>query len=98
MDETRQQDNPSASRSFHPEKHAPPRGKGRKIAKEESRSVPGDTVHSDTTRGEKHGHSPEKGAHDTGRKGRTQRPSGTKDASAYTGVDPDDDSPGSRQG
>ncbi len=92
VNETRQQENPSASRSFHPEKHAPPRGKGRKAAKEEEREVPGDTVHSDTTRGEKRGRSSEKGMRDTGRRGRSQRPSGTKDDSAFTGVNPDDDS------
>ncbi|MFF6772226.1 hypothetical protein ACFY8W_01530 [Streptomyces sp. NPDC012637] len=98
VDETRQQENPSASRSFHPEKHAPPRGKGRKISKEEEGDVPGDTVHSDTARGEKRGRSSEKGMRDTGRRGRTQRPSGTKDDSAFTGVNPDDDSSGPRPG
>ncbi|MFF7178138.1 hypothetical protein [Streptomyces sp. NPDC008121] len=90
VDETRQQDNPSAARSFHPEKHAPSRGKGRKASEEETQDVPGDTVHSDTARGEKRGGS-EKGMHDTGRKGRSQRPSGTKKDSAFTGVDADDD-------
>ncbi|MCB8907647.1 MULTISPECIES: hypothetical protein [unclassified Streptomyces] len=98
VDETRQQDNPSASRSFHPEKHAPPPGKGRKAAEEEEQDVPGNTVHSETTRGEKRGRSPEKGMRDTGRRGRTQRPSGTKDDSAFTGVNPDDDSSDPRPG
>ncbi|WP_329113407.1 hypothetical protein [Streptomyces sp. NBC_01353] len=98
VDETSQQDNPSASRSFHPEKHAPSRGKGRKASKEEDGSVPGDTVESDTTRGEKRARSSEKGMDDTGRKGRSQRPSGTKDDSAFTGVNPDDESSGPRPG
>ncbi|MFI8966351.1 hypothetical protein ACIGO8_30055 [Streptomyces sp. NPDC053493] len=98
VDETRQQDNPSAARSFHAEKHAPPPGKGRKPAAEEEREVPGDTVHSDTTSGEKRGRSSDKGMRDTGRRGRSGRPSGTKDDSAFTGVDADDDASGPRPG
>ncbi|MEV4947001.1 hypothetical protein [Streptomyces sp. NPDC053755] len=98
VDETRQQDNPSASRSFHPQEHAPSRGKGRKTSEEEERGVPGDTVHSDTSRGEKRGGTPEKGMHETGRKGRSQRPTGTKKDSAFTGVDADDDASGPRPG
>ncbi|MFB7028498.1 MULTISPECIES: hypothetical protein [unclassified Streptomyces] len=89
MDETRQQDNPSAERSFHAEEHAPARGRGRKVSEEERKGVPGDTVRSDTGRGEKKGRTPEKGMRDTGAKGRSGRPSGTKDDSAFTGVDPD---------
>ncbi|MCP3819789.1 hypothetical protein NLX86_17295 [Streptomyces sp. A3M-1-3] len=88
VDETRRQDNPSARRSFHPDEHAPGRSSGRKVSKEESKSVPGDTVESDSRRGEEYGDKDEKGMRDTGRKGRSQRPSGTKDASAFSGVDP----------
>ncbi|MFJ3582217.1 hypothetical protein ACIPPS_08260 [Streptomyces sp. NPDC090127] len=98
VDETRQQDNPSASRSFNPEKHAPSRGKGRKVSEEETGSVPGDTVRSEATGGEERGRSSQKGMEDTGRKGRSQRPSGTKDDEAFTGVNPDDDSSGPRPG
>lgn len=88
VDETRQQDNPSAERSFHPEEHAPPPGPGRKTAKEEKRAVPGDTVRSDSSRGEEYAEKSEEGMQDTGRRGRSQRPSGTKEDTAYTGVDP----------
>lgn len=90
VDETRQQDNPSAERSFHPEEHAPPPGKGRQVSKEETREVPGDTVRHDGRRGEKQAGTPEKGMEDTGPRGRSKRPSGTKDDSAFTGVDADE--------
>ncbi|MFD7231103.1 hypothetical protein [Streptomyces sp. NPDC059881] len=96
VDETRQQENPSAHRSFHPDEYAPSKGSGRKVSKEESESVPGDTVESTGRRGEQQGKgSGEKGMHDKGRRGRSQRPSGSKDASASTGVDPQDP-PGKR--
>ncbi|MGW0558402.1 hypothetical protein ACWDZ6_30195 [Streptomyces sp. NPDC002926] len=90
VDATEQQENPSARRSFHPDEHAPDRGPGRKVSKEEKSGVPGDTVKSDSKRGEEYGKESEEGMHDTGRRGRSQRPSGTKDASASTGVDPQD--------
>ncbi|MFD7534633.1 hypothetical protein [Streptomyces sp. NPDC059819] len=93
MDETSQQDNPSAHRSFHPERHAPEKRPGRTAAREETAEVPGDHVKSTGRRGEEQtrgGSSGEKGKHDTGPRGRSQRPSGTKDASAVTGVDPKD--------
>ncbi|MEV2214209.1 hypothetical protein AB0H86_22650 [Streptomyces sp. NPDC050997] len=89
VDETRQQDNPSARRSFDAEK-AGEKGRGRTKSREETKSVPGDTAESRGARGEKYGDADEKGRRDTGRKGRSQRPSGTKDASAETGVDPQD--------
>jgi hypothetical protein len=94
VDETRQQDNPSAHRSFHTAEHADERGRGRTKSPEESKSVPGDTAKSLGASGEKYGDADEKGRHDTGRKGRSQRPSGTKGASATTGVDPQDPSSG----
>ncbi|MDX2600621.1 hypothetical protein PV379_23465 [Streptomyces caniscabiei] len=89
VDETRQQDNPSAPRSFRAE-HAGEPGPGRKKSAQETRSVPGDRAKSEGTRGEEYGDADEKGRRDTGRRGRSQRPSGTKDADAVTGVDPQD--------
>ncbi|MFE7835466.1 hypothetical protein ACFU53_05150 [Streptomyces sp. NPDC057474] len=99
VDETHQQDNPSAHRSFRTAEHADERGRGRTKSTEETKSVPGDTAKSDGTRGEEYGDTDEKGRRDTGRKGRSQRPSGTRDASSSTGVDPQDPPPsGHRQG
>ncbi|MDW4908953.1 hypothetical protein RB628_27330 [Streptomyces sp. ADMS] len=90
VDETRQQDNPSAHRSFRTAEQAGKRGRGRTKSPEETKSVPGDTVESLGAHGEEYGDTDEKGRRDTGRRGRSQRPSGTKDASAKTGVDPQD--------
>ncbi|HZF88362.1 MAG TPA: hypothetical protein VE614_08200 [Streptomyces sp.] len=97
VDETRQQENPSARRSFRAQ-DAPSPGPGRKISKEERTSVPGDEVESGTAPGEEYGGKPEKGMRDTGRKGRSGRPSGTKDDTAFTGVDPNDSETGPRPG
>ncbi|MFE2927939.1 hypothetical protein [Streptomyces goshikiensis] len=96
VDETKQQDNPSAHRSFHPEKYAPGKGPGRTVSKEEAGNPHGRPSKSMGKRGEeqKKG-SGDQGMHDLGPKGRSQRPSGTKDASATTGVDPQDP-PGTR--
>ncbi|MET7978945.1 hypothetical protein ABZW44_39345 [Streptomyces mirabilis] len=98
VDETRQQDNPSAHRSFHPDQHAPDKGPGRTVSKEEAGNPHGRPVKSTSHRGEEQSkaRSDEKGMHDTGPKGRSQRPSGTRDASATTGVDPQDP-PGNRR-
>lgn len=93
VDETRQQENPSARRSFHTEENAPSRGAGREHAEEERTSVPGDVASSDTQRGEEYAERSEEGRQDTGPRGRSARPSGTKDDSAFTGVDPDDSGP-----
>ncbi|MFH8702054.1 hypothetical protein [Streptomyces chartreusis] len=90
VDETRQQDNPSAERSFHTAEYGGGKGPGRTKSKEERKSVPGDTVKSSSRRGEEHAGGDETGRRDTGRRGRSQRPSGTKDASAVTGIDPQD--------
>ncbi|MFC4507865.1 MULTISPECIES: hypothetical protein [Streptomyces] len=90
VDETRQQDNPSAHRSFHTAEHGGGKGRGRTKSKEETKSVPGDTVESRSARGEESAGKDEKGRRDTGPKGRSQRPSGTRDAAAKTGVDPQD--------
>jgi len=90
VDDTRQQDNPSARRSFHATEEAGEKGRGRTKSREETKSVPGDTAESRGARGEEYGDADEKGRRDTGHRGRSQRPSGTKDASATTGVDPQD--------
>lgn len=92
VDETRQQENPSAKRSFHPDEHAPAKGPGRKISKEEAGNPHGKPVRSTSRRGEDQSKvgGTESGMHDTGPRGRSRRPSGTKDASATTGVDPQD--------
>ncbi|MFG2714121.1 hypothetical protein ACGFX2_26735 [Streptomyces goshikiensis] len=96
VDETKQQDNPSAHRSFHPEKNAPAKGPGRTVSKEESGNPHGNPSKSMGKRGEERSKgSGEKGMHDLGPRGRSQRPSGTKDASATTGIDPQDP-PGTR--
>ncbi|MEU0070078.1 hypothetical protein ABZ027_11120 [Streptomyces sp. NPDC006332] len=89
VDEKRQQDNPSARRSFRAEE-AGEKGPGRQESAEEKKSVPGDTVDSRSARGEEYGDADEKGKRDTGRRGRSRRPSGTRDASAKSGVDPQD--------
>ncbi|MFJ5774615.1 hypothetical protein [Streptomyces sp. NPDC093094] len=98
VDETRQQDNPSAHRSFHSDEYGGGKSAGRTKSKEETRQVPGDTVKSDSARGEEYAGGNEKGRRSTGPKGRSQRPSGTKDASATTGVDPQEPRSGRRPG
>ncbi|MGW6841225.1 hypothetical protein [Streptomyces sp. NPDC054958] len=96
VDETKQQDNPSAHRSFHAEEYAPDKGAGRTVSREEAGNPHGRPSKSTGKRGEdqKKG-SGDQGMHDLGPKGRSGRPSGTKDASATTGVDPQDP-PGTR--
>ncbi|WP_330294836.1 hypothetical protein [Streptomyces sp. NBC_00503] len=98
MDGTHQEENPSAHRSFHPDKYAPAKGPGRTVSKEEAGNPHGNPSKSRGARGEersKDSGSGDKGMHDLGPRGRSQRPSGTKDASASTGVDPQDP-PGTR--
>ncbi|MGW3852401.1 hypothetical protein [Streptomyces fagopyri] len=90
VDETRQQENPSAQRSFHPDEHAPAKGPGRKISEAEAGNPHGNPVKSTSRRGEDQSEAGESGMHDTGPRGRSRRPSGTRDASATTGVDPQD--------
>ncbi len=90
VDETKQQDNPSAHRSFHPESYAPARGPGRTVAEEEAGNPHGRPSKSTGKRGEQQKGSGDQGMHDLGPRGRSRRPSGTKDASATTGVDPQD--------
>jgi hypothetical protein len=98
VDETHQEANPSARRSFRTAEQTGEKGRGRTKSPEETKSVPGDTVESHGRSGEEYGDADEKGRRDTGLKGRSQRPSGTKDASATTGVDPKDPPSGRRPG
>ncbi|MDJ1640758.1 hypothetical protein [Streptomyces pakalii] len=88
VDEESQQPNPSAHRSFHPDTYAPEPDRPRKKPTEEEKraSLEGTTSESATSRGEDRGKDSD--MRDTGRRGRSGRPSGEKDASAHTGVDP----------
>ncbi|WP_374772132.1 hypothetical protein OG756_02400 [Streptomyces sp. NBC_01310] len=98
VDATHQQENPSAKRSFQPEKHAPAPGPGRKVSKEEEKGSGVDVGKSEGRRGEQRASKGKgKGMHDLGPQGASRRPSGTRDASAVTGVDPQDP-PGKRSG
>ncbi|MER7661686.1 MULTISPECIES: hypothetical protein [unclassified Streptomyces] len=89
VDEESQQSNPSAHRSFHPDTYAPEADEPRRASTKEEKqaSEAGTPVDSMTTSGEDRDEKSE-GMHDTGRRGKSQRPSGEKDASAYSGVDP----------
>ncbi|PWI42937.1 hypothetical protein [Streptomyces sp. ICBB 8177] len=100
VDAERQQDNPSAHRSFHADQYAPDADETQRTdpserdrARERSMEPSSRTGQSPTKSGEQHARgSGQKGHRDAGTRGRSQRPSGTKDASAYTGVDPQDES------
>ncbi|WP_405533740.1 hypothetical protein OG592_42055 (plasmid) [Streptomyces avidinii] len=95
VDATHQQDNPSAERSFQAEKYAPSPGPGRKASAEEKAGSGVDVGKSEGRRGEQRGSKEQTGMHDLGPQGASGRPSGTRDASAITGVDPQDP-PGKR--
>ncbi|KIF03902.1 hypothetical protein PL81_21710 [Streptomyces sp. RSD-27] len=89
VDATHTQDNPSARRSFHPDEHAPKKGPGRRPSEEEAGNPHGRPVKSASSRGEQQAKDGgDDGMHDTGPQGRSRRPSGTRDASAVTGIDP----------
>lgn len=64
----------------------PPRHSEGPTEEEKRASLEGTTTESSTSRGENRGGDSD--MHGTGRRGRSQRPSGAKDASAHTGVDP----------
>ncbi|MFG3104395.1 hypothetical protein ACGFZL_28310 [Streptomyces sp. NPDC048182] len=98
VDAQHTEDNPSAHRSFHAEEHAPDKGRGRRPSDAERGQVPGDTVESDHRGGEEHARKGDNGMHGKGGRGRSGRPTGTKDDSAFTGVDPDDGTSGHRPG
>ncbi|MER7814817.1 hypothetical protein ACIOWI_17310 [Streptomyces sp. NPDC087659] len=86
------QDNPSGHRSFHPDTYAGGSKKSRRPTEEEkAASLEGTTVESDSRRGEDQGGKQgQKGMRDTGPRGKSQRPSGAKSSSAFSGVDPQD--------
>ncbi|WP_042374756.1 hypothetical protein [Streptacidiphilus neutrinimicus] len=90
VDDTSTQVNPSAHRSFHPDQYAPKPGPRPPVATEESGNPAGNPVRSHGRRGEDIAKKPQKGHHDTGPRGPSQRPSGTRDQSAVTGIDPQD--------
>ncbi|MGW7348497.1 hypothetical protein [Streptomyces sp. NPDC054854] len=100
VEETRQQDNPSARRSFHPEQYAPAKSPGRKVAKEEVGNPHGRPTMSMSSGGEDRSKSgsDEGGMRDTGSKGRSDAASETYPPSpASTCVDAQDP-PGPRSG
>ncbi|MGW6577479.1 hypothetical protein ACWGAN_35630 [Streptomyces sp. NPDC054945] len=95
VDSTHTQDNPSARRSFDtPEKTQGTARKNRPSRKADE----GTPVESTSRSGEELAGKGQKGHHDLGHRGRSQRPSGGKDSSAYTGVDPQDGSKRLRKG
>jgi hypothetical protein len=94
VDEAGQQPNDSAHRSFHPDTYAPDTGTSRKTMEPGEDVPPASPVESTSRRGEEHAEKPDKGTHDTGPKGPSRRPSGTRDASGRTGVDPQDPTSG----
>ncbi|MFI6146997.1 hypothetical protein [Streptomyces sp. NPDC051109] len=97
VDATHKQDNPSAKRSFHPDEHAPE--SKAKTSGSSGKVDEGVPVKSSSRRGEDQAKgSGQKGHHDMGSRGRSQRPSGGKDASAYTGINPEGDSKKTRRG
>lgn len=100
VDATRQQDNPSAERSFHTDEYGgegPDRRSGTKASP--TKADEGTPVKTGGRRGaqEQGIRLRRQGPPRHGREGASRRPSGTKDASAYTGVDPQDP-PGGRRG
>ncbi|MFF3565365.1 hypothetical protein ACFYXS_35505 [Streptomyces sp. NPDC002574] len=89
VDATRQEENPSAHRSFHPDTYAPGGGNREPSQQEIEESLEGTPVKDVSRSGEERaGKSGKKGVEDTGRRGRSARPSGSEDASEYTSVDP----------
>lgn len=95
VDSTHTEDNPSARRSFDtPEKTQGNPRKNRPSHKADE----GTPVESTSRSGEDLAGKGQKGHHDLGPRGRSQRPSGGKDASAFTGVDTQDGSKRLRKG
>lgn len=99
VDATRQEENPSAHRSFHPDTYAPG-GKTREPSRQDIEdSLEGTPVEGISRSGEERsGKSGKRGIQDTGRRGPSGRPSGTEDASETTGVDPQEPSGGPPRG
>ncbi|MFD9722301.1 hypothetical protein [Streptomyces sp. NPDC059072] len=95
VDSTHTQDNPSARRSFD----TPKKTQGSTRRNRPSRKADeGTPVESTSRSGEDLAGKGQKGHHDLGARGRSQRPSGGKDPSAFTGVDPQDGSKRLRKG
>ncbi|MEU6062652.1 hypothetical protein [Streptomyces sp. NPDC047097] len=91
VDDQKQQDNPSAHRSFHTEEYAGTKDAPSPSEQEKKDSLQATEQKSGTQPGEQQassGKEKDTGLHRTGRRGRSQRPSGSKDDTAYTGVDP----------
>ncbi|MFD8415192.1 MULTISPECIES: hypothetical protein [unclassified Streptomyces] len=91
VDATHTQENPSARRSFDPpEKHGGGSRKARKNP-QTGKADEGVPVKGSTRSGEDLAEpGGPKGHHDLGSRGRSQRPSGGKDESAFTGVEKKD--------
>ncbi|MFE7543742.1 hypothetical protein [Streptomyces platensis] len=88
VDQTEQQKNESAGRSFRPEEYAPEKDRSKESGGQE-KVPPASEVKSETRSGEQRAaETEEKGMRDMGRKGPSRRPSGGRDAEAHTGVDP----------
>ncbi|MEV5122616.1 hypothetical protein AB0K49_07385 [Streptomyces decoyicus] len=89
VDQTEQQKNESAHKSFHPERYAPEKDTSKESSERQEKVPPASEVKSETRSGEKHAaETDEKGMRDMGPKGPSRRPSGGRDAEAHTGVDP----------
>ena len=90
VDAQRQEPNPSAHRSFHPDEYAPEPDQGHTPGDRDAslRDVPSRTGDSDTRSGQDYAEKDEEGMRRKGRRGRSQRPSGEKGSRAFTGVDP----------
>ncbi|MFE5534776.1 hypothetical protein [Streptomyces sp. NPDC056492] len=90
VDSTHTQENPSARRSFDPPKKEAGTTKSHKRS-QSGKADEGVPVESTSRRGEDLARKgSQKGHHDMGPQGRSQRPSGGKDSSAFTGVEKKD--------
>ncbi|MBT2407606.1 MULTISPECIES: hypothetical protein [unclassified Streptomyces] len=99
VEATNKQDNPSARRSFHPEEQSANPKRTRKAPGSSKKADEGVPVKSSSRRGEQQSKgSGQKGHHDLGTRGASQRPSGGKDASAFTGVNPESEPKKMRRG
>lgn len=87
VDSTHTQENPSAKRSFDPPKKEAGHTESRKKTQSDKADEGVVPVESISRSGEDLARKgSQKGHHDLGPRGRSQRPSGGKDASAFTGV------------
>jgi hypothetical protein len=90
IDEQHQEPNPSAERSFDPDRYAPEPGPEPPTASEERTGTGTKAGESVGRRGEDIADQGQPGTHDRGPRGRSQRPSGSEDARTVTGIDPKD--------